>query len=36
LLWQIAGSAVYFTDRTWPDFDASELERALALVPVSS
>jgi undecaprenyl diphosphate synthase len=36
LLWQIAGSAVYFTERTWPDFDAAELERALALVPVRS
>jgi undecaprenyl diphosphate synthase len=31
LLWQIAGSAVYFTERTWPDFDAAELDSALAL-----
>lgn len=36
LLWQIAGSAVYFTERTWPDFNAVELEQALALVPVRS
>lgn len=36
LLWQIAGAAVYFTERTWPDFDAAELERALTLVPVRS
>lgn len=36
LLWQIAGSSVYFTERTWPDFDAHELERAVALVPVRS
>jgi undecaprenyl diphosphate synthase len=32
LLWQIAGASVYFTERTWPDFDRTELERALALV----
>jgi undecaprenyl diphosphate synthase len=36
LLWQIAGASVYFTERTWPDFDAGELERALAMVPVRS
>jgi len=30
LLWQAAYSELYFTDRLWPDFDESELERALA------
>ncbi len=32
LLWQIAGAKVYFTERTWPDFNASELDAAIALV----
>ena len=32
LLWQINGCKVYFTDRPWPDFDAAELDRALALL----
>ena len=32
LLWQSAGAAVYFTDATWPEFDAAELDRALVLV----
>lgn len=32
LLWQIAGARVYFTERTWPDFDATELDAALALL----
>ena len=32
LLWQISGARVYFTDRAWPDFDAVELDAALALV----
>jgi undecaprenyl diphosphate synthase len=32
LLWQINGCKVYFTDRPWPDFDATELDRALALL----
>jgi undecaprenyl diphosphate synthase len=32
MLWQIAGAHVYFTDRTWPEFDAAELDAALALV----
>jgi len=32
LLWQSAGCEVYFTDRAWPEFDADELDRALALV----
>ena len=36
MLWQIAGAAVYFTEQTWPEFDAAELERAMALVPVRS
>ena len=32
LLWQIKDAQVYFTDRPWPDFDADELDRALAVV----
>jgi undecaprenyl diphosphate synthase len=32
LLWQIPGAAVYFTERTWPDFDRTELGQALALL----
>lgn len=32
LLWQIAGSKVYFTDKAWPDFDEHELDEALALL----
>jgi len=32
MLWQSAGSEVYFTDRPWPEFDADELDAALALV----
>ena len=32
LLWQIVGAKVHFTERTWPDFDAAELDRALALL----
>ena len=32
LLWQITGAKVYFTDKPWPDFDAAELDNALALV----
>ncbi len=31
LLWQAAGAAIYFTDAAWPDFDANELDAALAL-----
>jgi undecaprenyl diphosphate synthase len=31
LLWQSAGARIYFTEATWPDFDAAELDRALAL-----
>lgn len=33
LLWQAAGAAIYFTDAPWPDFDATELDAALNLVP---
>lgn len=33
LLWQAAGAAIYFTDAPWPEFDADELDAALALVP---
>lgn len=32
MLWQSAGAPVYFTDRSWPDFDAGELDRAISLV----
>jgi undecaprenyl diphosphate synthase len=32
LLWQIAGTRVYFTERTWPDFDEQQLDAALALL----
>ncbi len=32
LLWQIKGAAVHFTERPWPDFDAEELDAALATV----
>lgn len=32
MLWQIAGARVYFTERTWPEFDESELDAALALL----
>ena len=32
LLWQISGAEIYFTDRPWPDFDAVELDAALALI----
>jgi len=31
LLWQAAGAAIYFTEAPWPDFDADELDAALAL-----
>lgn len=34
LLWQIMGAKVYFTERTWPDFDAQEITNALKLVHV--
>jgi undecaprenyl diphosphate synthase len=32
LLWQGAGAKIHFTDAAWPDFDAADLDRALALV----
>ncbi len=32
LLWQSAGAAIYFTDAPWPEFDAAELDAALALI----
>jgi len=32
LLWQITGAQVYFTERTWPDFDAAEFDAALSLL----
>lgn len=31
MLWQIKGCAVYFTERTWPDFNAHELDAAISL-----
>ncbi len=30
MLWQLAYSELYFTDKLWPDFNAEELELALA------
>lgn len=33
LLWQSAGSRVHFTANAWPDFDAADLDAAVALVP---
>lgn len=30
LLWQLAYSEMYFTDCLWPDFDAAELDKAIA------
>ena len=32
LLWQSAGSKIYFTDAAWPDFDGDGLDEAIALV----
>jgi undecaprenyl diphosphate synthase len=32
LLWQSAGSKIHFTDAAWPDFDAADLDAAIALV----
>jgi undecaprenyl diphosphate synthase len=32
MLWQAAGAQVYFTDTTWPEFAADELDAAIALV----
>lgn len=31
MLWQSAGSPVYFTEQTWPDFGADELDAAVAV-----
>jgi undecaprenyl diphosphate synthase len=31
LLWQSAGARVYFTEQTWPDFGAPELDAAIAI-----
>jgi undecaprenyl diphosphate synthase len=31
LLWQSAGTRVYFTEQTWPDFGAPELDAAIAI-----
>ena len=30
LLWQLAYSEMYFTDCLWPDFDAAEMDKAIA------
>jgi undecaprenyl diphosphate synthase len=30
LLWQLAYTELYFTERFWPDFDAAALEEAFA------
>ena len=32
LLWQAASARVYFTDYSWPDFGATQLDEALALL----
>jgi undecaprenyl diphosphate synthase len=32
LLWQISKAKVYFTERSWPDLDANEIDAALALI----
>jgi undecaprenyl diphosphate synthase len=31
LLWQSVGAAIYFTEQTWPEFDASDLDAAISL-----
>jgi undecaprenyl diphosphate synthase len=31
MLWQSAGARVYFTEQTWPDFGAAELDAAIAV-----
>ena len=31
MLWQISGAHVYFTDRPWPEFDATDLDAAIGL-----
>lgn len=35
LLWQSAGAKIYFSDAPWPEFDAEELDTALALLDAS-
>jgi undecaprenyl diphosphate synthase len=30
MLWQIKGATMYFTERAWPDFDGTELDRAIS------
>ncbi|TSA51546.1 MAG: di-trans,poly-cis-decaprenylcistransferase [Actinobacteria bacterium] len=32
MLWQIAHAKIFFTERSWPDLDASEFDLALALL----
>ncbi|NBS28248.1 MAG: di-trans,poly-cis-decaprenylcistransferase [Actinobacteria bacterium] len=32
LLWQIPSARIFFTERTWPDFDETEFDAALALL----
>ena len=32
MLWQSAGASIYFTDKSWPEFDGHDLDQALALV----
>lgn len=31
LLWQSVGAPIYFTEHTWPEFDAADLDAAIAL-----
>ena len=35
LLWQSAGSKIHFTEAAWPDFDAADLDAAIALVSMT-
>lgn len=32
MLWQSAGASIYFTEKSWPEFDGDDLNQALALV----
>jgi undecaprenyl diphosphate synthase len=32
LLWQISNAKICFTERSWPDLDATEIDTALALI----
>lgn len=36
LLWQAASARVYFTDCSWPDFGATQLDEALALLTAAT